>query len=67
MKLIHENGYMAELRDDGVLFIEDPEGNEVLCAKSCGANYEEGLLSILGDIPSFLEGVRAIRESREDL
>lgn len=67
MVAVHENGYMAELRDDGVLFIEDPEGNEVLCAESCGASSEEGLLSILEDIPSFLEGVRFIKESKEAL
>lgn len=67
MKATHSNGYTAELRDDGALFIIDNEGNEVLCSRQCAASSEESLLKILESIPSFLAGIRAREENKSEI
>lgn len=53
----HENGYTGEVRSDGALFIDDENGKEIFTAKSCSIDSEEALLSILSDLPSFLEKI----------
>jgi len=62
MIVTHDNGYTAELRDDGALFIDDADGNEILTAKHCTAGTEEKLLSILADIPSFMERINKTKK-----
>lgn len=58
IKAVHDNGYAGVIRDDGALFIDNPDGLEVLTAKHTAARTEDSLMLILKDIPSFLEGIR---------
>lgn len=64
MKATHDNGYTGEIREDGALFIDDADGNEVLTARHCTASTEEGLLSILDSVPSFLAGIKNVEAQK---